>query len=101
MKPNGLLTHAAERLSMTDREIARELGLSIATLRSANGPACPRYLRLALAALVADMNAEAILQMPLHSRVLPASSRDHPHNAAPQQGMGLRHAPIVDRSFDH
>lgn len=77
MKPHGLLAHVATRLSMTDRQIARELGLSIAALRSVDGN-CPRYLRLALAALVIDINADAILQMPLSSKALRASSRPSP-----------------------
>lgn len=37
MKPHGILAQAAERLSMTDGEIARELGLSVAALRTVTG----------------------------------------------------------------
>lgn len=77
MKPHGLLAHVATRLSMTDRQIAKELGLSIAALRSVDSN-CPRYLRLALAALVIDINADAILQMPLSSKALPATSKPSP-----------------------
>jgi hypothetical protein len=77
MKPHGLLAHVATQLSMTDLQIAKELGLSIAALRSVDGH-CPRYLRLALAALVIDINADAILQMPLPSKALPASSKPSP-----------------------
>jgi hypothetical protein len=99
MKPDGLLAHAARRLSMTDREIARELGLSIAALRSLDGRTCPRYLQLALAALIVDVDADAILRVS-SSETSPASTRDQPFNAAPKQG-GPSHVPILDRSFDH
>lgn len=99
MKPHGLLTQVAVRLSMTDREIAKDLGLSVAALRSLDGPTCPRYLKLALAALVVDIDADTILQLP--SETLPASSSAHPRNITPKQGVGLSHAPILDRGFDY
>lgn len=101
MKPHGLLPHVATRLSMTDREIAKKLGLSIAALRSVNGATCPNYLRLALAALVIDIDADTILRMPLPSRAVPASSKDRPRSDAPKQGLDLSHAPVLDRTFNH
>lgn len=99
MKPHGLLAHAAKQLSMTDREIAKELGLSIAALRSLDSPTCPRYLQLALAALMVDINADAILRMSIPSKASPASSRNQPLNAASKQAEPS-YAPILDRGFD-
>lgn len=77
MKPHGLLAHVATQLSMTDRQIAKELGLSIAALRSVDGH-CPRYLRLALAALIVEINADAILQVSLPSSALSAAVKPSP-----------------------
>ncbi|MHA6641807.1 hypothetical protein [Mesorhizobium sp. A623] len=101
MKPHALLPHVATRLSMTDREIAKELGLSITALRSLNSPTCPRYLQLALAAMIVDIDPDAILRMSSPSKTSPASSRDQPLNASPKQRAGLSHAPNMDRGFDY
>lgn len=62
LKSRGLLADVAARLSMTDREIARELGLSVAALRAVDRSNCPHYLKLALAALVVDINVDTVLQ---------------------------------------
>ena len=100
MKPHRLLAHVAKRLSMTDREIAKKLGLSIAALRTLNSPTSPRYLHLALAALIVDIDADAILRMPSPSGTSQAASRHQPLNLAPGQEAGSSHVPILDRGFE-
>lgn len=61
MTTNGVISHACKSLSMSDREIARELDLSIGALRSLSRERCPRYLQLALAALITHVDADKIL----------------------------------------
>jgi len=75
MKPDGVVGRACKSLSMSDREIAKELDLSMAALRSLDGERCPRYLRLALAALIARVDADRILSAELpRTAVEPARS---------------------------
>lgn len=101
MKSGGPLANVSSLLSMSDREIAKELQLSIAALRSLDGPGCPRYLRLALAALVAGIDVDSILRGPVSSVCSPASPRDQPLNASPKHRVVPSHASLMDRPFDY
>ncbi|MGV1964190.1 hypothetical protein [Agrobacterium sp. 22-222-1] len=80
MKPKSILARARAQLSMTDREIAKNLGLSIATLRTVDNPACPFYLSLALAGLIVDIKPAVIFRMPLTSGALSDPRHDHSGN---------------------
>ncbi|KKX33139.1 hypothetical protein [Rhizobium sp. LC145] len=62
MHGNKHLANAARALSLSDREIAHRLGLSVAVLRSVDGAASPEYLRLALAALVVGLDPDVVLK---------------------------------------
>jgi hypothetical protein len=62
MKSKGSLANAALILGLSDQQIARKLGLSLAALRSADKPFSPPYLQLALAALVAGIKPDSVLE---------------------------------------
>jgi hypothetical protein len=80
MKPDRLLEQVAKLLGKSERKLANELGLSVAALRSLDSPACPRYLRLALAAMVLDINPDPVLLRSAASPP-PATSRGQPSRA--------------------
>ncbi|CAD0217045.1 hypothetical protein NT1RE_24690 (plasmid) [Agrobacterium fabrum] len=61
MSRNVYLASAARVLSLSDKEIARRLDVSVATLRSVDSVTSPAYLRFALATLVAELDPEAVL----------------------------------------
>lgn len=61
MSRNAYLASAARALSLSDKEIARRLDVSVATLRSVDSVTSPAYLRFALAAMVAELDPEAVL----------------------------------------
>lgn len=99
MKPGGLLARVAGLLGKSERRIAKELGLSVAALRSLDGAACPRYLRLALAAMVLDIDPDQVLPRSAASSP-PARSRDQLSNSAPKHRVSPSDVAHLDRSFD-
>lgn len=64
MNSKGSLARAALVLGLSDQQIARKLGLSLAVLRFVDRPTSPPYLQLALAALVADIDLNTALECP-------------------------------------
>lgn len=62
MQANKHLANAARALSLSDKEIAQRLGVSVAVLRLIDGAASPEYLRLALAALVVGLDPDAVFR---------------------------------------
>jgi len=57
------LANTMKALNLSDRELAKELGLSITTVRYLERPDAPKYLQLAVAALIAGLDPEEILSM--------------------------------------
>lgn len=62
MRANRELVNAARALSLSDKEIAQRLGVSVAVLRLIDGVTSPEYLRLACAALVAGLDPDVVLK---------------------------------------
>lgn len=94
MKPGGLSAQVAKQLGKSERRLARELGLTVAALRSLDGPACPHYVRLALAAMVLDIDPD---------KVLPTSAASSPpirSNIAPKHRLNPSDVAHLDRDFD-
>ena len=87
MNSKGYLASAAKALSLSDKEIAHKLGLSVAALRSLDGPVPPSYLRLALAALVAGLDPDSVLK--------PASAAAYLHKG--RKAVGQERPSDVDR----
>jgi hypothetical protein len=98
MKFGGVLAQVAGLLGKSERGIAKELGLSVAALRSLDGPACPPYLRLALAAMVLGINPDKVLSRSAASS--PPHSRDQLTDIAPEHSVNASEVAHLDRSLD-
>jgi transposase-like protein len=58
----GIVKATAAALEIDDRELARRLGVSTSTLRYWDRKYAPAYVRLALAALVAGLELDQVLE---------------------------------------
>jgi hypothetical protein len=57
--PDRFVRLARIRLDMTDLDLARKLGVTVGCLRSWDRKGAPRYVQLALCALIAGIEPEA------------------------------------------
>jgi DNA-binding transcriptional regulator YiaG len=58
--PDRFVRLARTRLDLTDLDLARKLGVSVGCLRSWDRKGAPRYVQLALCALIAGIEPEAV-----------------------------------------
>ena len=63
--PDMMIQHARTRLGVTDRELARRLGVTLGRLRSWDRKGAPRYAQLALMALAAGLVPETVERPPV------------------------------------
>jgi hypothetical protein len=62
--PNHFIRLARTRLDATDLDLARNLGVTVGCLRSWDRNGAPRYVQLALCALIAGIEPEAFERSP-------------------------------------
>jgi|HubBroStandDraft_3_1064219.scaffolds.fasta_scaffold168493_2 DNA-binding transcriptional regulator YiaG len=58
--PDRFVRLARTRLDLTDLDLARKLGVTVGCLRSWDRKGAPRYVQLALCALIAGVEPEAV-----------------------------------------
>jgi DNA-binding transcriptional regulator YiaG len=63
--PDMMIQRARTRLGVTDRELARQLGVTQGCLRSWDRKGAPRYAQLALLALMAGLVPETVETPPV------------------------------------